>query len=125
MEPGSSKPSEKPISEWWHEGIEDEREAVARAGGNPNKYYDSERPFLERFDFFGEGEEGAAITPDSSWRVQRWVSPISLSPREFLNIARKSDPDARARYIDVYNPEAGLLVNSEKTGGEWVPLDTI
>ena len=125
MEPAVQQPSAKPVSEWWHEGIEDEREAVARAGGNPNKYYDSERPFLERFDFFGEGEEGAAITPDSSWRVQRWVSPISLSPREFLNIARKSDPDVRAKYIDVYNPEAGLLVNSEKTGGEWVPLDPI
>ena len=129
---GMDKSVGAPISEWLHGQREDLRGDLFRAGvteENLDNYYDMEAPFSERWDtisdFWNTDEEISGITPNSSWRVQRWVSPYNLSVREFRNIIRNSDPTADVKYINPKLPEEGLLVRSPKTDNQWVPLDPV
>ena len=136
---GRDKSAGAPVSEWLHGQREDLREDLFRAGvteENLDNYYDMEAPFSERWDYLNvlgkdrfyfekPDEEVSGITPNSSWRVQRWVSPYNLSVREFRNIIRNSDPTADVKYINPKLPEEGLLVRSPKTDNQWVPLDPV
>ena len=129
---GMDKPAGAPVSEWLHGEREDLKGELFHAGvteENLDNYYDMEAPFSERWDtisdFWNSDEEISGITPNSSWRVQRWVSPYNLSVREFRNIIRNSDPTADVKYINPKLPEEGLLVRSPKTDNQWVPLDPV
>lgn len=77
--------------------------------------------------FFKSDEELAPLLPDknSPPLVKSFFSLNDPSRQEVKELIQNEDPDAETMYLDPNNPDRGVLIRSELTGGKWVPWGSI
>lgn len=105
--------------------IQNRKQRVAKAGGNPNTYYQEGQGFLERWGIDKRSRFPLELSIDSDPNVQRFVAPINLTPDDVETIYRRKEPELQARWADPRDASLGLLVKSASTQDEWVPFEPL
>ena len=96
---------------------ENKRQELASYGVDADVIYQGDQNF---YDKFIQGSD--PVDENSPWRIKSFFFPINLTPREAKKLVEKESPNAEIRYINPRNPEMGLAIRDETTGGKFVPL---
>ena len=96
---------------------ENKRQELASYGVDADVIYQGDQNFYNKFI---QGSD--PVDENSPWRVKAFFFPINLTPFEAKKLVEKESPNAEIRYINPRDPDAGLAIRDETTGGKFVPL---